>query len=88
MGDVLWFSAKSTKKKLCSCSAHARRVVSESNVADPMNTITDILPGSKLLLLLLRIVMRDGVRSVCFVFPELKIQEYLFRHAGDNEEAP
>ena len=45
-------------------------VLFEGCVADPLQTITAILPGSNWSVLLLRIVMQDAISEVLKVFPQ------------------
>ena len=50
---------------------HQRRVLFEGYVADPLQTISAIPPGSRLLFLLTRTVMQDGMSEVWNVYPQL-----------------
>ena len=49
---------------LCGYVEHQRRVQFEGCVAEPLRTITAILPGSKWSCLLLRIVLQDALSEV------------------------
>ena len=51
---------------------HQRRVQFEGCSAEPLQTITTILPGSKWSCMLLRIVLRDALSEVVKVVPQTK----------------
>ena len=77
---------------LCGYFQHQRRVIFEGSVADPLQTITAILPGSRWICLLLRVVLQDALGEVLKVYPPLKpkallddIKLYLWRV---NQEVP
>ena len=53
-----------------------RRVIFEGCVADPLQTITAVLPGSKWSWLLLRIVLQDALSEVLNVYSALKLKVY------------
>ena len=53
---------------LCGCFEHQRRVQLEGCAAEPVRTITAILPGSKWSCLLLRIVLQDALSEVMKIF--------------------
>ena len=55
---------------ICGYFAGKRKGMFENNVSDPVITHTEILPGSKLSVLLVRNVIRDAMRSVFCVFPK------------------
>ena len=57
---------------LCRYFEYHRRVQSEGYVAEPLRTITAILPGSKWSCLLLRSVLQDALREVTDIYPPLK----------------
>ena len=59
---------------LCGYFEHQRRVQFEGCVAEPFQTITAILPGSKLSYLLLRIVLHDALSEVTKNYPPLKLR--------------
>ena len=53
---------------------HQRRVQFEGCVAEPLQTITAILPGSKWSCLLLLIVLLDALSEVAKIYPPLKLR--------------
>ena len=57
---------------LCGYFEHQRRVQFEGCVAEPLQTITAIIPGSKWSCLLLRIVLQDALSEVTKQNPPLK----------------
>ena len=61
---------------LCGYSEHQRRVQFEGCVAEPLHTITVILPGSKWSCLLLRIVLLDALSEVTLIYPRLKLRVF------------
>ena len=56
---------------------HQRRVQFEGCVADPLKTITAILPGSEWSCLLLRIVLQDAFSEVTQIYPPLKLRVFV-----------
>ena len=54
---------------LCGYFEHQRRVQFEGRFAEPLQTITAILPGSKWSSLLLRIVLQDALSEVTKIYP-------------------
>ena len=54
-----------------------RRVQFEGCAAEPLKTITAILPGSKWSCLLLRIVLQDALSEVTKFFPSLKLRVFV-----------
>ena len=56
---------------------HQRRVQFEGCVAEPLQTITAILPGSKWSCLLLKIVLQDAFSEVTKIFPFLKLRFFV-----------
>ena len=59
---------------LCGYFEHQRRVQFEGCVAEPLQTITAILPGSKWSCLLLRIVLQDALSEVTKFDPPLMLR--------------
>ena len=57
---------------LCGYFEHQRRVQFEGCAAEPLHSITAILPGSKWSCLLLRIVLQDAYSEVTKIYPPLK----------------
>ena len=53
---------------------HQRRVVFESSAAARVQTDTSILPGNKISVVFLRLVMHDTTRAVFDVYPEVRIK--------------
>ena len=74
MSIVLWVSTESTKGTCWLFCARAKNDVRES-VSDPMSTITAVLLGFQWSALLLSIVIRDAMRGVFSVSPELRSQK-------------
>ena len=62
---------------LCGYFEHQRRVQFEGCVAEPLQTITAILPWSKRSCFLLRIVLQDAPREVTKIFPPLKLRVFV-----------
>ena len=62
---------------LCGYFEHQERVQFVGCVAEPLQTITDILPGSKWSCLLLRIVLQDALNEVTKFYPPLKLRVFL-----------
>ena len=65
---------KKILRVLCGYFEHQRRVQFKGCVADLLQTITAILPGSKWKFLLLRIVLKDAPREVTKIYPPLKLR--------------
>ena len=61
---------------LCGYFEHQRRVFFEGCVADPLQTVTDILSGSKWSVLLSRHVM--PMSDVLKVYPQLNLKMYVY----------
>ena len=59
---------------LCGYFEHQRRFQFEGCVAEPLQTITAFLPGSKWSCLLLRIVLQDALSEVTKFHPPLKLK--------------
>ena len=55
-------------------SEHQRRVQFEDCAVEPLQSITSILPGSKCMCLLLRIVLQDASTEVLKVWPPVKVK--------------
>ena len=62
---------------LCGYFEHQRRVQFEGCAAEPLRTITAILPGSKWSCLLLRIVLQDALSEVTEIYSSLKLRVFL-----------
>ena len=62
---------------LCGYFEHQRRVQVEGCVAELLQTISAILPGSKWSCLLLRIVLQDALSEVTNIYPPLKLTIFL-----------
>ena len=62
---------------LCGYFQHQSRVQFEGCVVEPLQNITDILPGSKWSCLLLRTVLQDALSKVVKVFPPLKLKVFV-----------
>ena len=62
---------------LCGYFEHQRRVQFEGCVAEPLKTITAILPGSKWGCLLLRVVLQDALGGVMKIYPPLKLRVFV-----------
>ena len=73
-----WATHFSVPRKIlrvvCGCFEHQRRVQFEGCAAEPLRTITSILPGSKWSCLLLRIVMQDALSEVTKIYRPLKLR--------------
>ena len=54
-----------------------RRVQVEGCVAESLQTITAILPGSKWSCLLLRLVLQDALSEVAKIYPPLKLRVFV-----------
>ena len=62
---------------LCGYFEHQRREQFEGCAAEPLTTITAILPGSKWGCLLLRIVLQDAFNEVTQIHPPLKLRVFV-----------
>ena len=62
---------------LCGYFEHQRRIQLEGCVAEPLRTITAILPGSKWSCLLLRIVLQDVISEVAKIYFPLKLRVFV-----------
>ena len=62
---------------LCGFYEHQRRVQFEGRVAEPLRTITAILPGSKWSRLLLRVVLQDPLREVTQIYFLFKLRVFV-----------
>ena len=62
---------------LCGYFERQRREKSEGCAAEPLRTITAILPGSKWSCLLLRIVLQDALSEVIKNIPPLKLRVFV-----------
>ena len=73
---------------LCRYFEHLRRVQFKGCVAEPLRTITVILPGSTWSCLLLRIVVQDALSEVSKNLPSTEVEGLCRRHhsALDGEE--
>ena len=73
---VMWATHFSFPRKilrvLCGYFEHQRRVQFEGYVAEPLQAITAILPGSKWCCLLLRMVLQNALSDVTQIYPPLK----------------
>ena len=58
-------------------SEHQRRLQFEGCVAEPLQTMTTILPGSKWSCLLLRTVLQDALSDVTKINPPLKLKVFV-----------
>ena len=76
-----WATHLSFPKKilrvLCGYFEHQRRAQFEGCVAEPLRTITAMLPGSKWSCLLLRIVLQDALREVTQIHLPLKLRVFV-----------
>ena len=61
---------------LCVYFEHQRCVQFEGCAAEPLTTITAILPGSKWSCLLLRIVLQDALSEVTKIYPSSKLRVF------------
>ena len=64
-------------RELCGYSEHQRRVQFEGCVAEPLTTITAILPWCKWSCLLLRIVLQDALSEVTKIFTTSKLRFFV-----------
>ena len=62
---------------LCGYFEHQRRVQFQGCAAEPLTTITALLPGSEWSCLLLRIVLQDALSEVMKIFPPLKLRFFV-----------
>ena len=62
---------------LCGYFEHQRRVQFEGFAAEPLRTITVILPVSKLSCLLLRIVLQDALSEVTKIYLTLMLRVFV-----------
>ena len=62
---------------LCGYFEHQRRVQFEGCVAEPLQTITAVLPGSKWSCLLLRVVLQDALSEVTKIYAPLKLRVFV-----------
>ena len=62
---------------LCGYFEQQRRVQFEGCAAEPLTTITAILPGSQWSCLLLRIVLLDALSEVTKIYPLLKLRVFV-----------
>ena len=62
---------------LCGCFQHQMRMQFEGCAAEPLTTITAILPGSKWSCLLLRIVLQDALSEVTKIYLTLKLRVFV-----------
>ena len=75
---VTYFSfPRKILRVLCGYFKHQRRVQFEGCVAEPLQTITAILPGSKWSCLFLRNVLQDALSEVTKIFPSLKLRVFV-----------
>ena len=74
LGDAFQFPKEDL---LCGYFEHQRLVQFEGCVADPLQTMSAILPGSKWSCLLLRIVLQDALSEVTKVYPSLKLRVFV-----------
>ena len=65
---------------------HQRRVQFEGCVAEALQTITTILPGSKWSCFLLRIVLQTALSEVPKVYPPLKLRVFVDISPLDGEQ--
>ena len=66
-------SPRKVLRVLCGYFEQPRRVQFEGCAAEPLKTITAILPGSKWSCFLLRIVLQDALSEVTEIYPPLKL---------------
>ena len=59
---------------VCGYFEHQRRVQFEGCVAEPLQSITAILPGSKWSCLLLRVVLQDALNEVTKNYPPVEVE--------------
>ena len=71
------FFSRYILRALCANFEHQRRVQFEGCVAEPLQTITAILFGSKWSCLLLRVVLQDALSEVMKVYPPLNLRVFV-----------
>ena len=69
--------ARKILRVLCGYFEHQRRARFEGCVAEPLQTITAILPGSTWSCLLLRIVLQDALSEATQRYPPLKLRVFV-----------
>ena len=78
---VVWKTHFSFTRKilrvLCNYFEHQSRVQFEGCAAEPLTTITAILPGSKWSCLLLHISLQDALSEVTKIYPSLKLRVFV-----------
>ena len=62
---------------LCGYFEHQRQVQFEGCAAEPLQTVTAILPGSKWSCSLLRIVLQDALSEVTKIYPPLNLRFFV-----------
>ena len=77
VGDAFQFSLGDFACAVHVFRAAAERVHFEGCVAEPLQTRTAILPGSKWSCLLLRFVSQDAQSEVTLIFPPLKLRVFV-----------
>ena len=70
-------SVRKILRVLCGYFEHERPVQFEGCVAEPLQTITAFLPGSKWSCSLLRIVLQDALSEVTKIYPPLKLKVFV-----------
>ena len=68
---------KKILRVLCGCFEHQRRAQFEGYAAEPLQTITAILPGSRWSCLLLLVVSQDALSEVTIIYPPLKLRVFV-----------
>ena len=63
---------------LCGYFEHERCVQFEGGAAEPLTTITAIVPGFKWSCLLLLIVLQDALSEVTKIYPSLKLRVFVY----------
>ena len=76
LGDAFQLSRKMLRV-LCGYFEHQRRVPFEGCAAEPLTTITAILPGSKWCCSHLRIVLQDALSEVTKIYLSLKLRVFM-----------
>ena len=69
---VVWAHISASQGRSCECCRFLRAAQLEGYVAEPLRTITTILPRSKWSFLLLRIVLQDASSEVTQIYLPLK----------------
>ena len=77
LGDALQLHREDLAGAMCGYFEHQRRVQFQGCVAEPLQTITAILPGSKWSCLLLRVVLQDASTEVTKFYPPLKMRAFV-----------